>query len=106
MDDPRTDDGLLRRRRFLRIYLSGLVVLAILYLGWRLIYELLPWIAQFDDPFLAFLISGLALLLMGLVMEYWVHPLIGRWHSGAGMLELQDRLTSGLADGHQPQVVL
>ena len=98
MVDPGPELRFERKRVAVRIYLSGLFVLAIFALCWRVLHEVSPWYRLVSNELIAGLLTIVSVLLapfvLGSVVEFGLRPLFGRWHRWTDVLELEDRFVS------------
>ena len=84
-----------------RVYLSGFILLLILYVGWRAVSQFLPWFSNVENPVLAAIMAVVAVVtvpaVLGCLVRYAINPLMGRWHRWSEMVTLEDRLIGGIA---------
>lgn len=83
-------------RNLLRIYVSGLVILAIAIVIWKVVFRFTPWFDVIDNPLLASVLTALSLVLLPLVLggivKYGLNPLLmGKWNTWSELVSLQDR---------------
>ena len=69
-----------------------------------------PWFSTLQNPFLAFALAAVTLLIaplvLGSVVEFGINPILGKWNKWADFLSLQDRLIGDLTEELEPRVVM
>ena len=110
MNQDMLSGKLILRQRFIRIYGSGLLGLGILYLAWSALDKFAPWIDDFDNPLIPLLITIAVITLvppiLGLIIQYCVNPLLGRWNVWSELVRLEGRVVGELSSERQPKIVL
>lgn len=109
MDEQNSDSIQQHRRSFLRIYLTGMVCMAIGWAAWRIIDQISPSFRAVSDPWLAGILSTATVILLpialGALFEFALRPLLGKWRTLSGLLNLHDRFVSELSK-ENPKIVL
>lgn len=110
MTQPNSQDTFLWRTSLLRIYVNGLIVLAIGIVIWKVIFLYSPWYDVINDPVLASILTAASILLLPLILGgivvFGLNPLLGKWRSWSELVSLQDRLMGELSNASSPQIVL
>ena len=110
MENGNESKRVLWQRTVVRIYVNGFLLMAILYLVYRIVAELSPWLKFVDNPFLGFLITLMVALLvppiLGCFVLYGINPLLGRWNTWSQLINVQDRLLNNLSRSADPEIVL
>ena len=98
------------RNTLIRTYISGLVVLAIGILLWKVVFRYSPWYDILSDPVLASLLTAISIvvlpLILGLMVIFGLNPLLGRWQKWSQLMSFQDRILGELARERGPHIVL
>ena len=99
-----------QRQKLIRVYVSGFILLAMLYLCWRLLDDIWPWFSGLNSPPLAILLAFLTLLItppmLGCFVIYVINPILGKWNTWSELMTMQDRLVGELASDRNATVVL
>jgi len=97
-------------RNFLRIYVTGLIVLAIALFIWKVVFQYSPWFDILENPVLAGGLTVLSLVILPLIfggmIKYGVNPVLGKWHKWSELMSLEDRIVGELEKDHRLEIVI
>lgn len=97
-------------RSLIRVYVSGLIVLAIAIVIWKIVFRFSPWYDVVDNPVLASFLTAISLvifpLILGGIVRYGLNPVLGKWGKWSEIMNLEDRILGELASDSAPQIVL
>lgn len=110
MADSQQTDSTLWRRALLRIYINGLIAVAVGFVFYKIVTEYSPWDEWVQNPLLATVLSIASIvvlpLALGLLVQYGINPILGKWSTGSQFVTLQDRIFGEISNRKNPDIVI
>ncbi len=110
MSDNQQSKRLLWQQKVVRVYVSGLVLSAGLYVAWSALIRFSPWFSQFENPLVALIITFATLIvvppILGLFVQVAINPILGKWNGWSELIRLEEQLAGEIASGRQTGIVL
>ncbi len=110
MDQASESEKFNWQQSVIRVYATGLIVMAIIFLMWRVIHEFSPLYESVENPILAIVLTliGLILLpfLLGGLIQFGLNPILGKSNVLSQLVGIQDRVFKELSKRRELPVVI
>ena len=110
MDQASESEKFNWQQSVIRVYATGLIVMAIIFLMWRVIHEFSPLYESVENPILAIALTliGLILLpfLLGGLIQFGLNPILGKSNALSQLVGIQDRVFKELSKRRELPVVI
>ena len=104
------NDNRLGKQKIIRIYLSGFLALALIYLGWRIVAQFEPLFRGIENPFVALFLAILLIVLvpplLGSLIQFVLNPVLGKWQAWSDLVSLEERLVGELSKTRKNPVIV